>query len=205
MEVANMGRRALVTLAVVLTAAALAAGCAHQPGVGEEWVVERSGRQPGWVKAAEPVVEAKDSWLFRGLVTHAANLEMGLRAAEADAKKRLVGQITELVEAEYTQYATASGTGQPAQFVAEGISWASQGVAVSGARPAQTYWERVAVGLPSGLEYYWRVWCLLEIGREDFERARKAAAAALEERRRQGSERQAEEEARRLRERLEGR
>jgi hypothetical protein len=189
-------------LSVLVLLLVLAAGCAHQVGLGEERVVERSGRMPGWVKAPEPVVREGESWLFRGMATQGSSLEMGLRLAEADAKKRLVGLVSEQVQAEYTQYATASGQGKPAQFVADGISWASQRVAVSGARPAQTYWERVAVGLPSGVEHYWRVWCLLEVGHQDLEAAKKRAAEAIEERARRPRDRQAEEEAKRLRRQL---
>lgn len=187
-----------------VVALVLAAGCALGPAPGEEVVVERSGRTPGWVRAAEPVVAGKEAWLFRGMATHAASLEMGLRGAEADAKKRLVGLVSEQVEAEYTQYITASG-GSEARYAAEGISWASQGVMLSGARPAKTYWERVMVRLPSGAEYYWRAWCLLEVASQDLERARREAAEALARRRQGASERQAEEEAKRLRDRLEGR
>jgi len=199
----KLNRLRALALAATVACAALVAGCAHEPGMGEEQVVERSGSRPGWVKAAEPVVEAKHSWRFRGVVTHAASLELGLRLAEADAKKRLISQVSELVEAEYSQYATGSA-GQSTQYVADGISWVSSGVAISGVRPAQVWWERVAVMLPSGEEEYWRVYCLLEIGKEDFEQAKKRAAAALEERRRARQDRQAEEEARRLRERLDG-
>jgi hypothetical protein len=127
---------------------------------------------------------------------------MALREAEADAKKRLVGLVSERVEAEYTQYATSSGGAEPSRFVADGISWASRQVQVSGARPAKTYWERVAVAQPAGFEYHWRAYCLLEVSKSDVELAKKRASEALDQRRRRLEERQAEEEAKRLREKL---
>ena len=133
----DLRRRSVLPLLLVALMV-LVAGCAHQLGMGEEQVVERSGSRPGWVKAAEPVVEARHSWLFRGVVTHAASLEMGLRLAEADAKKRLVGQVSELVEAEYSQYATGSGQPEPAQFVADGISWVSRGWPSPGPAPPRS-------------------------------------------------------------------
>jgi hypothetical protein len=187
-------------LAAVL--AVLVAGCAHQLGIGEEQVVEKSGSRPAWTKAAEPVVEEQGRWLFRGIVTRAPSLEMALRQAEADAKKRLVGQVSELIQSEFSQYATSTGNSQPSQFVADGISWASQRVAVSGAHPAKSYWERVEVREAWGVEYFWRAWCLLEVSAEDLAAAKSRAAEALKEQLRRPTDRKAEEEGKRLRDKL---
>ncbi|MFH0808940.1 MAG: hypothetical protein V2A77_00485 [Pseudomonadota bacterium] len=196
-----MNRTCFLGAVAVALAVALLPCCAHDLKMGEERVVERSGSRPQWAIASQPVAEKKDCWLFRGMIDQAASLDMGLRQAEADAKKRLVAEISQLVEAEYVQYDLSTGADRSG-YVADGISWVSRRVPVSGAHLTEAYWERVAVGSPGGAQLYWRVWCLLRITLEDMALAKKRASEALADLKNRATSGRAAEEAARLKERL---
>jgi hypothetical protein len=172
---------------------------------GEDRIVDASGRKRGWVTAETPSFHDDDTWYFRGQATGVADLTLGLRQAEADAKKRIISRIAEQVAAEYSEYALGANAseGDKSVFVSDGISWATEGLMVSGIAPAKSYWERVETGRPYGRTTSYTVYVLAGLPDADYELARLRAARAIEARARAAGDRRAEEAARRLRRTLE--
>jgi hypothetical protein len=172
---------------------------------GEERTVDKSGRKRGWVTAETPSFKDHDTWYFRGQATGVADLTLGLRQAEADAKKRIISRIAEQVASEYSEYALGANAseGDKSVFVSDGISWATEGLAVSGIAPAKTYWEKIETGRSYGGTTSFTVYVLLGLPDTDYEMARQRAARAIEARARAAADRRAAEAARRLRQTLE--
>jgi hypothetical protein len=132
------------------------------------------------------------------------DLTLGLRQAEADAKKRIVGKIVELVASEYSEYALGTNMSEDEKniFVSDGISWASESVPVSGVAPAKVYWERLQKGRGYGVGQGYNAYVLVALSVDDYEEARRRAIRRVEEKARAANNRRAEEAAKRLRERL---
>lgn len=188
---------------VVWFLAALAACAARPPAPGEQRVLEASDDKPTWVESEQATVEEEGVWYFRGQAIGVANLSLGLRQAEADAKKRLVGKIAERVTAEYSEYAMSTGADDEATaFVSDGISWTTDAIDVSGAAPRRIYWERVETGLEYGVSRDYDVYVLVGISRQAYEEARRRTVRALNARARADEQRRVEEGMERLRRRL---
>lgn len=196
-----MASRCLICCIVVLALAACG-GRALRPG--ERGVVEASGKKRDWVTAEEPSFRDGDVWYFRGQAFGASDLGLGLRQAEADAKKRIVGKVAEQVASEYSEYALGANVdpGDKSVFVADGISWASEAVTLTGAAPAKQYWEAVEIGHEYGAARTFDCWVLVGMSADAYADARRRALRALDARARAAGSRQAEDAARRLRERL---
>ncbi len=192
-------------LASFAAAALLVPACAPRAlRPGEQRVVETSGRKGAWVSAEAPSFEQEDVWYFRGQAMNVADLTLGLRQAEADAKKRVVGKIAEQVASEYSEYSLGANArpDDHSAFVSDGISWATDTVSVSGAAPAKVYWEKIVTGRGSGTATTYNVHVLLALSGADYDEARNRALATIEERAQAAANRRAEEAATRLRQRL---
>lgn len=181
-----------------------AGGCAVSTlAPGEQRVLERSGGKPGWVRAGEPSFEEDGKLFFRGQANAVADLSLGLRQAEADAKKRLISRVAEQVATEYSEYLVADPSGaDKSVFLSDGISWVSDATTISGAAPAKSYWEKIETGREYGVAQSYNAYVLIAISLEAYEETRVRAIRAIEERAREAGNRRAEEAARRLRERL---
>jgi len=192
-------------LAVALIALTLTACGPHVLKPGQERVVDTSGRRRSWVTSEVPAFEEDDTWFFRGQALGVADLTLGLRQAEADAKKRIVGKIVEQVAAEYSEYALAANMseGDKSVFVSDGIAWASEAISVTGVAPAKSYWEKTQTGRSYGVSTTYDVYVLVSLSAADYEDTRARAIRAVEERARAAANRRAEEAARQLRQRLE--
>lgn len=182
--------------------------CACGPRIlrpGEERVVETSGRKRDWVTSEKPVFRDDDTWFFRGQAMEVADLTLGLRQAEADAKKRIVGSIVEEVASEFSEYALGANMSEDDKsvFVSDGISWATDGISIAGAAPAKAYWEKIETGRSYGVSNSYDVYVLVGLPAADYEEARARAIRRIEERARAAANRRAEEAAKRLRQRLE--
>ena len=182
--------------------------CACGPRIlrpGEERVVEASGRKRDWVTSEKPVFRDDDTWFFRGQAMEVADLTLGLRQAEADAKKRIVGSIVEEVASEFSEYALGANMSEDDKsvFVSDGISWATDGISIAGAAPAKAYWEKIETGRSYGVSNSYDVYVLVGLPAADYEEARARAIRRIEERARAAANRRAEEAAKRLRQRLE--
>ena len=199
---AQMRKRTLLGLAMLVAVSACGSRVLRP---GEERVVDTSGRKRGWVTAETPSIHDDDTWFFRGQATGVADLTLGLRQAEADAKKRIVSRIAESVATEYSEYALGANAseGDKSVFVSDGISWATEALTVSGVAPAKTYWEKVETGRPYGATTSFNTYVLVGLPDADYEMARLRAARAIEARARAAADRRAEEAARQLRRRLE--
>jgi hypothetical protein len=183
---------------------ALAACGARALRPGERDVVEASGKKRDWVTAEAPSFREDDVWYFRGQVFGVPDLALGLRQAEADAKKRVVGKIAEQVASEYAEYALGANVdeGDKSVFVTDGISWASEAVSLSGVAPVKQYWEAVETGREYGVARSFNAWVLLGISADAYDEARRRAARALQARARAAADRKAEEAVERLRRQL---
>jgi hypothetical protein len=170
---------------------------------GEERVVDTSGRKHSWVTSEEPAFHQDDTWFFRGQAMGVADLTLGLRQAEADAKKRIISKIAEQVATEYSEYAIGAGAsdGDKSVFVSDGISWATEAITVAGVAPVKTYWERVEKW-PARTRAY-KIYVLVALSDADYAQAQERAVRAIEQRARAKADRRAEEAAQRLRHRLE--
>lgn len=195
-----------ISVSVVIAIILLFPACApHVLRPGEQRVVETSGRKRSWVTSEQPTFREDDTWFFRGQALGVADLTLGLRQAEADAKKRIVGKVAEQVAAEYSEYALAANMseGDKSVFVTDGITWASEAISVTGAAPAKSYWEKVESGRSYGVSTAYDVYVLVSFSTADYEDTRERAVRAIEERARMAANRRAEEATRRLRQRLE--
>lgn len=170
--------------------------CSSVPG--KERLAGRSGLQKDWVRSEIRSFKDDGMLYFRGYASRTADLSLGIRQAEADAKKRLIGKISESAESEYSEYmlSTQGASGKSA-FAADGIALASRKVRYSGAEPVKTYWEKIEVARPSGVNYFYNVYTLLQIPEADYLEAKEATLSA-----RGAEDGRAEESAVRLRDRL---
>jgi hypothetical protein len=191
---------AIVALAVL---SALSACATRVLRSGEQRVVETSGHKRSWVASEEPAFHEDGTWFFRGQAMDVADLTLGLRQAEADAKKRIISKIAEQVATEYSEYAIGAGASDSDKsvFVSDGISWATEAITVSGVAPVKTYWERLERG-PARTQAY-KIYVLVALSDADYTQARESAVRAIEQRARAKADRRAEEAAQRLRQRLE--
>jgi hypothetical protein len=192
-----------IVIAIVVITSFLASCSPRVLRPGEQRVIETSGHKHSWVASEEPTFHEDNTWFFRGQAMDVADLPLGLRQAEADAKKRIISKIAEQVATEYSEYAIGAGAsdGDKSLFVSDGISWATEGITVVGVAPVKSYWERVERG-PSRTQAY-EIYVLVALSDADYTQAQERAVRAIEQRARAKADRRAEEAAQRLRQRLE--
>lgn len=182
------------------------ASCATRgPVVGKERIIQTSGKKGDWVSSEVSFFEKDKMLFFRGQVSKVNDLTMGLRQAEAEAKKRMVGKIAELVQAEFTTYAIGANMSEydRGNFVADGIAWVSEKVQITGSVPFKSYWEKVEITKDYGIEYAYNVYTLLQIPKKDYNKARNRAINGLFEKAKEVKNKKAEEAALELKKKLE--
>jgi len=194
--------RHLLLCAGVLTLA----GClAQSPKLGEEKVVERSGKKGGWVDAREDSFKKKNGIFYRGMVKGVQDLTLGRRQAEADARKKIVESILLLIQTEYRDSAIGSNLSplDVGKHVEDAVAWSSGRLNLSGVQTVESYWEKVSTVTYGGVEYSYNCYALVRIEEGDYARARVEAMNKIAEQARAESNRAAEEAAAGLKSRLE--
>lgn len=203
-EAIHMNNRVALA-ALFLASAILQAACSSRDTTpGARRVAERSGRERGWVSDETPIFLDDGYWYFRGQALGVADLTLGLRRAEADAKKRILPWIAERAVAEYSELTLGAGTDTIGADVllADDIGWVTETISLTGVGPARVYWERIETGLGYGVRNSYDVRVLVSIPVVDFESARARAVRRIEQRERAAAIERLEKSSQRLQQQL---
>jgi hypothetical protein len=156
--------------------------CSSRPPVGEETIVERSGGKPALVADNQWVEIKKDRCRFVGMSSPAKELDIGIREAEIAARQRIVESIADSMRS----IGSVARAGTPSQsigrYLNDVVTWIAGSTEIIGSSLRETYWEKIAVNLGGALDYSYRTYAIVEMSRDDYDRARLAALRKTEER-----------------------
>ncbi len=201
-----MKKYVLRILALVIGSVMLA-GCA---GTGEvvdiEQRVESSGKPPKIIKegALYKFDEKSRMHRFVGMVSEANALDIGQDTAESAAFARMTQMAYQEVRNEVTRGITGSEREEVGRFFSSAFSAVSAGVRISGAAARQSYWERYVRDEFGNPRDFYRVWVIVEVSNDDFNRAKAYLLTEIAREAREQNDAQAESLARLAMERLMG-
>jgi hypothetical protein len=162
-------KKSIITLVAVLGLAACGGGMGDKVVARSD---DLSGR-PGWVKEGEPLAERGGYLYFMGqtrLPAEKANISMGYRIAENNAKNSLAGVINQNLTYMF-QNAEEGATYDASQI--QFISTESAKVVMSNTMPADRYWEKVlsVTDADNNKEMFYSVYARVKIKEADLKKA----------------------------------
>lgn len=193
-------KRLMIAAAVAL----FLGGCSSLGGLkGTEEKVEVSGKMPSLISQGRWYEEEGQQKRYAGFADQIHDLDIALRSAEMEGKKRVIESIATELRVEGTRAQSGFDKEAVGRFFEDAQSWLTDNMKVSGVALTQTYWEKWA--RRSGEEevgYYYRGYALVQISKADYEKARLAALDRLIDKAAREKNRQAEKAARETKERL---
>lgn len=161
-----------------LAALLLLSGCNQEPDyIGKETVMESSAKkQPKWVK--KPPKKTLRYYYFVGKEDSKQN-------DDRYAYQRAVAQISEFLntraETLYKTSAQTTNTNEMRQLRDEYIKTVSQ-ASIGGVMRKARYWERIGKLRETGVDYFYRVYVLVQIHKKDLKESEARTLAAQKRR-----------------------
>jgi hypothetical protein len=179
-------------------------GCAGPSIKGKQMIVERSHKvTPNWIN--QPFFEKNDMLYFSGGVKGVVDYALGLREAKAEAIKNLVESVKTKARTQLTEMTRGSNMNEAdlGKFIEDGVALTSTNLEISGIMPKEQYFEKIEESTEEGVKYLYNCYVLLELSVKDYKQARKRAIEGLLEQAKKENNALAEQEAKKLLEKLE--
>jgi hypothetical protein len=181
-------------LTSLVAALILVAGCSSQNSLlGRESVAERSGDKPSLVSDNQWSDVKHDPHRFVGMVSGVKDVDVAIREAEIDARRRIVESVVDSLRSIGSRATTGASNEGVGRYLNDVLTWVAGSTEVVGTRLKETYWEKIARQMSSSVTYTYQAWAIVEISKEDYAVTRINALNKIEERAR--ADRNAEAEA----------
>ena len=186
-----------LTMAALGAALMLAAGCSSQGNLmGRESVVERSGDKPALVSDNQWSDVKHDPHRFVGMVSGVKDLDVAIREAEIDARRRIVESVVDSLRSIGSRATTGGSNEGMGRYLNDVLTWVAGSTEVVGTRLKETYWEKIARQMSSSVTYTHQAYAIVEISKEDYAVTRINALNKIEARARADHNAEAESLAR---------
>ncbi len=148
--------------------------------IGEETIVEKSdGDSPDWLYKTPKDKEGRI--FFVGRKDRVFKRNLGIQQAKAAAISEIAKKISMRVRTEFVETATGNNINEDAvmEHLDYTVAYVADNVRVSAVQDEEIYWERVKVITSEGIKYYFNIYTLLSIPRQEYEKAKRLAAQNL--------------------------
>jgi len=197
-----MTRLKWTSLAGLVILAAICSCARQAPLLGQEEIVERSGKKPGLVEKNQWSDLKSDPHRFVGLVSGGKELDVAIRGAEVSARQRIVESVVDSLRSVGSAAMIGAPTEPIGRYLNDVFTWVAGTTEVIGAHLKETYWEKLARRQDPSVGYSYRAYAIVEISRDDFRGTRIGALEKVAARAQEDRNAEAEEYVRRALEQL---
>lgn len=148
--------------------------------MGEETVIEKSNDDtPDWLFKTPK--DQDNKIFFVGRKDRIFKRNLGIQQAKASATSEIAKKISQRVRTEFVE--TATGTNISEESIQEHldytVAYVADNVHVSAVQDEEIYWERVKVLTSEGIKYYFNIFVLVSIPKEEYQKAKNLAASKM--------------------------